>query len=161
MAAMSQTSTELRVLVFQMDGHEYVVDVGQVREIVRLSRITHLDGAPSYVVGLLERRRRSLPVVDLRKRLELGESVATLHTCVIVAKMAAGLVGLLVDSATELLKVRSHDFRSPSPYAVPIERDYIRGVAFLDGRLLVMLDFERLLTLDEQRALGESAEGRA
>jgi purine-binding chemotaxis protein CheW len=158
---MSQTQTDLRVLVFQMDDHEYVVDVAQVREIVRPSRVAHLDGAPPYVVGLLERRRRSLPVVDLRRRLGLGECATTFHTCVIVARMEAGPVGLLVDAATELLKVRPQDFQSPSPYAVPVERDYIRGVAFLGGRLLVMLDFERLLTLDEQRALKESAEERA
>jgi purine-binding chemotaxis protein CheW len=158
---MTQTPTDLRVLVFRMDDHEYVVDVAQVREIVRPSRIAHMDSAPPYVVGLLERRRRSLPVVDLRRRLGFAERETTPDTCVIVAKMEVGPVGLLVDSATELLKVRPGDFHSPSPYAVPVERDYIRGVAFLDGRLLVMLDFERLLTLDEQRALGESPEERA
>lgn len=144
---------DLHVLVFRMDGHEYAVEVGQVREIVRPSRIAHLDGAPPHVLGLLERRRRSIPVVDLRRRLGVAQCPTTPHTCVVVAKMEAGLIGLLVDAATELLRVPGAAFDAPSPYAVPVDRAYVRGIAMLASRLVVLLDFERLLTLDEQRRL--------
>ena len=55
---------ELRVVVFEMDGHEYVVDVAQVEEIVRVSGLVHMAGAPPYVAGVVKRRGRLVPVVD-------------------------------------------------------------------------------------------------
>jgi purine-binding chemotaxis protein CheW len=153
---MSNTHDAMRVLVFRMDDHEYAVDVAQVSEIVQPARIAHMDGAPPHVLGFFERRRHNVPVVDLRRRLGLAQGPATPHTCVIVARMEAGLVGLLVDGVSELLRVRASDFQAPSPYVVPVDRVYLRGAAMLEERLLVMLDFERLLTIDEQKALGGS-----
>jgi purine-binding chemotaxis protein CheW len=146
---------ELRVLVFEMDGQEYAADVRQVREIIRPMGLARLAGAPEYVAGLIKRRGHIVPVVDLRKRLGLTASAPSLYTCIVVAKLASGPVGLLVDSASDLMWVQTREFELPSPFVVPVERIYVQGMAHLDDRLLVLLDLERLFSPNEERWLGE------
>lgn len=153
---------DLRVVVFRMAEHEYVVDVALVQEIVRLAelsggdaaRLMHVDGAPHYVEGVIKVGARIVPVVDLRRRLGIEERPVTAETCVIVAKLPIGLVGFLVDAVSEMMWVKTHDFQVPSPLVVRIDRIYVQGIAHLGKRLLVMLDLERVLTPDEQRGLG-------
>ncbi len=146
---------DLRVLVFKMAGHEYVVDVALVQEIVQPTDLIHMDGVPGYIEGLIKRRGHVVPIVDLRKRLSLGVSPPTAETCAIVVRLSVGLVGFVVDSVSELRWVKTHDFEVPSPVIAGIDQFYLQGVAHLGHRLLVMLDLERLLTSDEQHELSQ------
>jgi len=152
----------LRVVVFQVAGHEYVVDVALVQEIVRLAdlstgreaRLIHVDGAPEYVEGVIKLRGRIVPVVDMRKRLGVKGCPTTVDTCAIVAKLSIGPVGFIVDAISELMWVKRHDFQAPSPLIAGIDRNmfpqiYLQGMAHLGDRLLVMLDLERMLTPGE------------
>jgi purine-binding chemotaxis protein CheW len=157
------TQPDLRVMVFKMAGHEYVLDVALVQEIVRptdpsidlRTGLMHVDSAPEYVEGVIKRRGRIVPVVDLRRRLSLSASPPTVETCVIVTRLPIGPVGFLVDSVLELMWVKTHDFQVPSPVIAGIDQVYLQGVAHLGDRLLVMLDLEQLLTPHEQRELSE------
>ena len=152
----------LRVVVFQVAGHEYVVDVALVQEIVRLAdlstgreaRLIHVDGAPEYVEGVIKLRGRIVPVVDMRKHLGVKGCPTTADTCAIVAKLSIGPVGFIVDAISELMWVKRHDFQAPSPLIAGIDRNmfpqiYLQGMAHLGERLLVMLDLERMLTPGE------------
>jgi purine-binding chemotaxis protein CheW len=153
-----------------MAGHEYVVDVALVQEIIRPTDLSidlntglmHVDGAPEYVEGVVKRRGRIVPVVDLRKHLGLKVSPPTAETCVIIAKLPGGPVGFMVDSASELAWVKTHDFEVPSPVMAGVDgklcSDYLQGMAHLGDRLLVMLDLERLFTPGEQHELSESGD---
>ena len=151
---------DLRVVVFEMAGHEYVVDVALVQEIIRPTDLMRMDGVPEYVEGVVRRRGRIVPIVDLRKHLGLDVSPPTAETCVIIGKLPIGPVGFLVDSAFELMWVKTHDFEVPSPVIAGIDQVYIQGMAHLGDRLLVMLDLERLLTPGEQRELSDLDVGR-
>jgi len=146
-----------------MADHEYVIDVALVQEITRptdpsadlRTGLMHVDGAPECVEGVVKRRGRIVPVVDLRKHLGLDVGPPTAETCVIIVRLPVGPVGFLVDSASELAWVKTHDFEVPSPVIAGIDQVYIQGMAHLGDRLLVMLDLERLLTPGEQHELGE------
>jgi len=131
--------------------------LAQVEEIIRPTDLIRMDGTPESVEGLVKRRGRIVPVVDLRKRLGLPVSPFTVETCVIVIKLPFGAVGFVVDSAAELMWVNTRDFEVPSPVIVDIDQVYLQGVAHLDDRLLVMLDLEQLLTAKEQDELAELA----
>jgi purine-binding chemotaxis protein CheW len=146
---------DLRVVALRMAGHEYVVDVSLVQEIIRLTDLTLVGVAPEYVEGVVKRRGRVMPIVNLRKRLGLEAGRPTVETCAVIVNLSVGPVGFMVDSASELMRVKTYEFQAPSPVIAGIDQVYIQGVAHLDGRLLVMLDLERLLTPGEQRELGE------
>lgn len=146
---------DLRVVTLRMAGHEYVVDVSLVQEIIRLTDLAPVGVAPEYVEGVVKRRGRIVPIVNLRKRLGLAAAHPTVETCAVIVNLPIGPVGFMVDLASELMRVQTHEFQAPSPVIAGIDQVYIQGVAHLDGRLLVMLDLERLLTPGEQRELGE------
>ena len=149
------TQPDLRVVVFRMAGHEYVVDVAQVQEIIRPTDLMEIDGVPDYIEGLIKRRGRIVPIVDLRKRLGRKASPPTPETCVLIAKLPVGPVGFLVDSASELMWVKTQEFEVPSKVIAGIDQAYVQGVAHLGNRVLVMLDLELLLTPGEQEELSE------
>jgi purine-binding chemotaxis protein CheW len=140
-----------------MSGREYVADVALVQEIIQPADLMPMDGVPEYVEGVIRRRGRIVPIVDLSKYLGLNTSPPTAETCVIVAKLPVGLVGLVVDSASELARVKTFDFEVPSPVIAGMNgklcSDCVQGVAHLDGRLLVMLDLERLFVPGDDAAV--------
>lgn len=148
-----------RVVAFKIAGHEYAIDAGKVQEIIRPAGLARVGGAPDYVEGVVKRRGRIVPIIDLRKRLGLTASPPGVETCAIVVSLSVGPVGFLVDSASMLTRVKTRDIETPSPVLSSADGKlhgaYFQGIAYLDGRSLVILDLERLLTMGEQRELGQ------
>ncbi len=142
---------------FILDREEYGVDVRQVQEIRRVTEITSVPRAPEFVRGVINLRGRILPVLDLRRKLGLGEVAASGAARIIVVRVKERLLGLLVDGASQVLKVPLSRIE-PAPEEV-VERggDYIRGVAKLDDRLIILVEIERLLA-HELRASSSPAQ---
>jgi purine-binding chemotaxis protein CheW len=130
---------------FYLDREEYGVDVKQVQEIRRVTEITAVPRAPEFMRGVINLRGRILPVMDLRCKLGLGEVGATPNTRIIVVRVRDRLLGLLVDGASQVLKVPVSRIEPPPEEVVERGGDYIRGVAKLDDRLIILMDIERLL----------------
>ncbi|MBA3531320.1 MAG: purine-binding chemotaxis protein CheW [Ardenticatenales bacterium] len=144
---------ELRVVAFKMAGQEYVVDVAQVQEIIRPTALLRVAGMPEQVEGLVKRRGRIVPIVDLRKRLHLPVGEPTPESCILISPLSIGPVGFLVDSASELMWVKTNTFEVPSSLLARADQGYVQGVAHLGERVLVMLDLEHLLSPTEQHLL--------
>jgi len=138
---------------FFLDREEYGVDVRQVQEIRRMSEITGVPRAPDFVRGVINLRGRILPVLDLKRKLGLGEVAAGPATRIVVVRVKERLLGLLVDGASQVLKVEVSRIEPPPEEVVEKGGDYIRGVAKLDDRLIILVDLERLLA-QELRAAG-------
>jgi purine-binding chemotaxis protein CheW len=145
--------SRLRVLAFKLLDQTYVVDMAVVEEIVRSTDLFSVHIASAHVEGLMKRRGRIVPIVDLRKKLGLTTSSTTVETSVIIVKLPLGLVGFIVDAVSESLWVNPADFEVPSPVVVSIEQAYIQGIAHLEDRVLVMLDLEQLLLPEERLTL--------
>lgn len=143
---------------FFLDREEYGVDVRQVQEIRRVSEITSVPRAPEFIRGVINLRGRILPVLDLKRKLGLGEVVAGRATRIVVVRVKERLLGLLVDGASQVLKVEVSRVEPPPEEVIERGGDYIRGVAKLDDRLIILVDLERLLA-HELRAAGASAPG--
>jgi purine-binding chemotaxis protein CheW len=144
---------------FYLDREEYGVDVKQVQEIRRVTEITAVPRAPEFMRGVINLRGRILPVMDLRCKLGLGEVGATPNTRIIVVRVRERLLGLLVDGASQVLKVPLSRIEPPPEEVVERGGDYIRGVAKLDDRLIILMDIERLLAHELRAAnLAQGAE---
>jgi purine-binding chemotaxis protein CheW len=141
---------------FFLDREEYGVDVRQVQEIRRMSEITGVPRAPEFVRGVINLRGRILPVLDLKRKLGLGEVEATRATRIVVVRVKERLLGLLVDGASQVLKVEVSRIEPPPEEVVERGGDYIRGVAKLEDRLIILVDLERLLA-HELGAAGAAA----
>jgi len=131
---------------FFLAGEEYGVDVRLVQEIIRLSEITQVPRSPGFVKGVINLRGRIVPVVDLKRKLGLGEVDERARPArIVVAKLRDRLVGLLVDGASQVLKVPVSTIEGAPEEVVSIDANYIRGVAKLEKRLIILMDLHKVL----------------
>jgi purine-binding chemotaxis protein CheW len=130
---------------FYLAREEYGVDVRQVQEIRRVTEITSVPRAPAFIRGVINLRGRILPVLDLRRRLGLGEVATDRASRIVVVRVKERLLGLLVDGASQVLKIPVSQVEPAPEEVVQKGGDYIRGVAKLEDRLIILVDLERLL----------------
>ncbi len=133
---------------FFLAGEEYGIDVRLVQEIIRVAEITQVPRAPSHIRGVINLRGRIIPVVDLRRKLELGTVEATRQARIVVVKLRERLVGLLVDGASQVLKVPLSLVEPPPEEVVEVHQNAIRGVAKLQDRLIILLDLTKALAVE-------------
>lgn len=144
----------LQLVTFRLGNEEFSLDILRVQEIIRHMELTRVPRTPDFVDGVINLRGRVIPVLDLRKRFGLPSDAKTNETRIIVVDVDNKTVGLKVDAVSEVLRLPA-DTVEPAPAIVTgAESDYIKGVGKLDGRLLILLDVEKILTRTERDALG-------
>ena len=139
---------------FVLSGEEYGVDVRLVQEIIRITEITPIPRAPEFVRGVINLRGRIIPVVDLKRKLGLGEVAPSRQARIVVVKIRERLIGLLVDGASQVLKVPVSSIEPPPEEFVEIDSSYIRGVAKLQDRLIILVDLAKILALELREGEG-------
>lgn len=141
---------ELKVIVFSLAHEEYGIEVDKVRTIERLSPITRVPKTPSFIKGVINLRGIVVPVIDLRGRFGLEESVTTENSRIIVVAVNEMEVGFIVDSANDVVDIDSDTIDSPPEIVGGIKAKYLRGIAkFGDNRLLIMLNLAEVLNKNE------------
>jgi purine-binding chemotaxis protein CheW len=145
------------LVTFFLGEEEYGVDVRLVDAIIRVSEITQVPRAPEFVKGVINLRGRIIPVVDLKRKLGLGEVAAGRLARIVVVKLRERLVGLLVDGASQVLKVPVSSIEAAPEEVVDIDQSAIRGVAKLGKRLIILIDLVRILAPE----LREESKGAA
>lgn len=147
-----QNDQELQLVIFRLAKEEYGLPITRVQEINRLVPITKLPQTPSFMEGIINLRGRIIPVVDLRKRFQLNVTEYDDDTRIIIVEVSGQTVGIIVDAVNEVVRL-SADSIEPPPPAFVLDARYIEGVGKLDGRLLILLDINKILTAQEEIAL--------
>lgn len=155
---MAETRVEreediLQLVTFHVGDEEFGVGILDVREINRMMEITRVPHAPDFVEGVINLRGQVIPVVDLRKRFGLTETERDKSARIVVVELGDKVVGFLVDSVSEVLRVPQTLVEPPPPIVGGIDSEYIRGVVKLEDRLLILLDLYRLLSGGESKEL--------
>jgi purine-binding chemotaxis protein CheW len=145
------------LVTFYLDREEYGMDVRQVQEIRRLTEITTVPRAPEFIRGVINLRGRILPVLDLKRKLGLGEVAESRAARIVVVRVRERLIGLMVDGASQVPKIPVSRIEPPPEEVVERGGDYIRGVAKLDDRLIILVDLERLLAHELKAAASPAA----
>ncbi len=143
---------ELQLVVFKLAREEYGVDIAQVREIVRMQEITEVPQAPDFVEGIVNLRGQIIPIVDLRKRFGLysEEEVSKDAKRIVVVNINGQLIGILVDGVSEILRIPTSQIEPPPPIvASGISAEYLRGVGKVNGRLVIILDLNKIFSTEE------------
>jgi purine-binding chemotaxis protein CheW len=149
---------ELQVVGFRIGEETFGVRIGSVREIVRVPEITAVPNASETIEGVINLRGKIIPVMDLRKRFGRVEIQPDKKNRILVVEMDNKLVGLIVNSASEVLKIPPSEIESPSSVFADGESSYVTGVGKLNGRLIILLDISKLLHRPEFKKLEEAAE---
>jgi len=142
---------------FFLEGEEYAIDVRLVQEIIRVTEITQVPRAPEFIKGVINLRGRIIPVIDLKLKLGLGEVEIARQTRVVVVRLRERLIGLLVDGASQVLKVPVSSIEAAPEEVVEIAANYIRGVAKLAERLIILVDLQKILGVELRSDAGPAA----
>lgn len=140
---------EVKVIVFRLKDEEYGVEVQQVRSIEKLEHITRVPRTPKFVKGVINLRGIVTPIIDLRKRFDLEESEYSESTRIIIVAVNDLEVGLIVDAANDVIDIPVDAIEPPPEVVGGVEAAYLRGVAKLDKRLLILLNLDKVLSTEE------------
>ena len=148
---------DFQVVGFRIGNETYGVRIASVREIVRVPDITAVPNAPGIIEGVINLRGKIVPVMDLRKRFGSAAVQADKKNRILVVELDNKLLGLIVSSASEVLKIPPSEIEAPNDLFQDGEVDYVTGVAKLKGRLVILLDLEKVMRRSELRRLEDAA----
>lgn len=146
---------ELQIVGLRIGRETYGVPISLVREIVRVPEITAVPDAQKYVEGVINLRGRIISVVDFRKRFGQANVEPNKKNRIVVIELENRTVGLIVDAASEVLKISPSDIEPPGSVFLNGESDYVTGVGKLKNRLVILLDLNKVLNSSELRHLDE------
>jgi len=136
---------ELHIVGFQVGRETYGVPITSLHEIVRVPEITAVPDAPTYMEGVINLRGKIVSVIDLRKRFAEKNAGSGRQNRILVVEHNGRLAGLIVDSASEVLKIPASDIEPPPATFQDGGLNCVTGLGKYRGRLIVLLDMARLL----------------
>jgi len=145
----------IQLVGFTIGKELFGVNILMVQEIIREAPITVVPNSPDFVEGVINLRGNIIPVIELRKRLNLyTDTVKKEDTWILILDLGGRITGFIVDSVTEVLKIQESTVEpAPEIVVAGLESQYIRGVCDIGEQLLILLDFNRILLADEVKKL--------
>jgi purine-binding chemotaxis protein CheW len=152
-------SRELHIVGFQVGRETYGVPITSLHEIVRVPEITVVPDAPDYLEGVINLRGKIVSVMDLRKRFGQKGALLKKQNRILVVEHSGRLAGLIVDSASEVLKIPTDAVEAPPAVFQEGSLNCVTGLGKVSGRLVVLLDMNKLLAPGSlQQRKGDAAE---
>jgi purine-binding chemotaxis protein CheW len=143
----------LQLVTFTLDNEEFGVDILKVQEINKMIDITRIPNAPPFVEGVINLRGKIIPIVDLRKRLGFEAKTSDKSTRIIVVELDGIVLGFVVDSVSEVLRISESTVEPPPPLVAGIDSEYIQGVGKLENRLLILLELKKVFNASDKKEL--------
>lgn len=143
----TKSNTGHEFLTFALGAEEYGIDILKVQEIRCYERVTHIVNAPKFIKGVINLRGIIVPIVDLRMKFDLGNADYTAFTVVIILNLSSRVVGVVVDSVSDVIQLEADEIReAPSLSSVDLDAQFIRGLATLNERMVILMDIEALMS---------------
>jgi purine-binding chemotaxis protein CheW len=151
-------SRELHIVGFQVGRETYGVPIISLHEIVRVPEITAVPDAPEYLEGVINLRGKIVSVMDLRKRFGEKQAAVRKQNRILVVEHAGRLAGLIVDSASEVLKIPAESVEAPPAVFQEGGLNCVSGLGKIGGRLIVLLEMSKLLAPGSLQVDGDPSE---
>lgn len=148
----------LQQVVFKIDKEEYGLDIMRVNGIEKYQEVVKIPNAPDYVDGIINLRGEVLPVFSLRKKFHLVDKPINDETKIIVAYANDMKVGFVVDAVAEIMNIEESDIEPTPKIITGLERRYIKSVAKVEHRMIILLDIELIVSDEEKISLGQIIE---
>ncbi|GMR08224.1 MAG: chemotaxis protein CheW [Gammaproteobacteria bacterium] len=141
----------LQWVTFRLEDEIYGVNVMQVQEVLRYSEIAPVPGAPPYVTGIINLRGNVVAVIDTRKRFGLLSKEEDDATRIVITEASGHTIGIIVDAVTEVKYLKESQIESAPDVGNDESSKYIQGVTTVDGKLLILVDLNKFLSVEEWR----------
>lgn len=144
---------EGKYLTFTLANEEYGIGILQIKEIIGMMPITTVPRTPDFVKGVINLRGKVIPVIDLRLRFGIEATEYSDRTCIIVVEIEGEtgktLIGIVVDTVSEVLNIKSNEIEETPPLGSGLNSDYIFGIAKMEGGVKILLDIDKILRSEE------------
>ena len=136
-------------LTFTLGNEEYGVEILKVQEIRSYETPTTIANAPPFLKGVVNLRGVIVPVIDMRIKFGLAKAEYDQFTVVIILNVAHRVVGMVVDSVSDVLQLSGEQIREAPQFGASLDATYITGLGTVDQRMLILIDIEKLMTSDD------------
>ncbi len=136
-------------LTFILDEDHYGIDISSVIEIIGMQKITQMPQQPDYVNGVINLRGRIIPTIDVRTRFKKERADYDERTCIIVVDVQDTMIGFIVDRVDEVITISSENISSPPRFNQDFKGRYVKGIAKIEDRIIMILDSSLLLSEEE------------
>ena len=157
LARIAKVADILQLVTFALGNEDYAVDILKVQEINRMKEITRVPNSPDYVEGVINLRGKVIPVVSLRRKFGLEDRENDTQSRIMIMDIQGITMGLIVDAVSEVLRVPASIVEPTPPMTSNISTEFIKGIAKLEDRLIILLDMDRLIGKSDETALLEAS----
>ena len=138
-------AASVELLCFRVASEEYAISIMDIKEIIKPREVTEVPRMPAFVRGILSLRGNIIPIFDMRVRLGLSAAAAAERGRVVVVKRQGGFCGVLVDEVVQVVRIAQSGIEPPPVVLEGIDRDFVQGIGRVGGRMLILLDMEKVL----------------
>ncbi len=161
MSILSITDTR-QYLTFQLGEEIFAIDVSHVREILEFTTVTKVPGTPEYMRGVINLRGSVVPVLDIRLKFGMPAAEKTVNTCIIVVEVSfdgeTTIIGALVDSVQEVFELDPDQIEPAPKIGMQLKTEFIKGMGKKDERFIIILDIDKVFSLEEIAIAQETEE---
>ena len=166
-AQKALAATAGQYLTFTLGGELYALGILNSKEIIDYGNLTEVPMMPAFVRGVINLRGSVVPVVDLLARFGKGATPIAKRTGIVIVETMADAeetgpqdIGIVVDAVNEVIEINQDDIEPPPSFGAGIRPDFINGMAKCDGRFIILLNVDKVLSVDEMAALSKVGQGR-
>ena len=152
----SQVARE-EFLSFRLGHEEYAIDILKVQEIRAHEAVTRIANAPAYLKGVINLRGHIVPIVDLRVKLAMARVEVSASTVVIILNIGGRVIGMVVDAVSDVVALAPDQIRPAPAFGNVVDASFIRGIAPVEERMLILVDIARLMTSGELAVVEKAA----
>lgn len=158
--AVTAEHDQQQYLTFNLGGEVFAIGILAIKEIIEYGNLTEVPMMPDFIRGVINLRGAVVPVVDLSARFGRKETKITRRTCIVIIEMQADGerqdVGVIVDAVNEVLEILPQDIEPPPAFGARIRTDFISGMGKVDGKFVIVLNVNKVLSMDELAQLAQT-----
>ncbi|NHZ84063.1 chemotaxis protein CheW [Massilia sp. CCM 8695] len=139
----------LEFLAFTLGAEEYGIDIQTVQELRSYEAVTHIANAPDFVMGVVNLRGVIVPIIDMRIKFSQSKPTYDTSTVVIILNVRERVIGIVVDSVSDVTLLSGDQVKPPPLLGGQINIDYLIGMGTIDGRMLLLVDIDKLMSSDD------------
>lgn len=145
---MNEEVKIVQIIGFKLNNEEYALEINNVQEIIKITKITRVPRTKKYIIGVINLRGIVIPIIDMNLRFGMEKKEYTEKQRIMILKIGVVFVGIIVDNVSEVIEIKSDQIFVNPTITASINQEYIRGVAKMnDERLLTLLNIEKVLEL--------------